>query len=316
MTLLVNRFINCNKSFPYGMLILLMVCIISLPSVAQERNEFDEPTRFAKKGFHFGLLLGAYFPNSYSASLYDGYGYDAEGNRNSFENSWMYQKIINQYGGGLGSNPDYIAEELGVPSDNWFFNESDMPQNMKYKTAINVGLNVRYSTDGKNAAIINVNASILKAAGNFTITTTPSGGSSQINNSIKTFNIAGREQRIHFQIGYQRLMGKGEGMYLLVEAGMHGTLAKFDQNEIQINNLVINLFENYYDQVGNYTYFTGSKEVGFGFGAFWGLGLHIQTTGPWNLQLLYNPLLEKVNIGYAPRLKLNHAAGLRMYYKL
>jgi hypothetical protein len=229
----------------------------------------------------------------------------------------MYQKIVYQYGGYSGAGtPDYIAEELGVQHEDWNFNESDMPSNMRYKTAFAIGFNGRYSVDGKNAVLINVNASIVKAAGNFTMTTRPPPQSTQINNSIKTFNISGEEQRLNMQLGFQRLLGKGEGMRFFVEGGLHATLAKFDKNEIQINNLVINLFQEYYDPVNGYTFFTGSKPVGLGFGAFAGIGLHIETNSKWNFQFVYNPMLEKVNIGYNPKLKLSHGVGLRAYYKL
>ena len=292
--------------------------IFSISSFAQDGDEFeDEPVRVSQKGFHAGLFIGSYFANSHSASLYDGYGFDFEGNRNSFEQSWMYRKIVEQYGGGLSTSvTDFIAEELGVPHEDWNFNESDMPGNMKYKTAFSVGFNGRYSVDEQNAVLLNVNGSILKAVGNFTITTRPLPGSTQINNSIKTFNISGGEQRLLFQVGYQHLFGKGEGIHFFMEGGLHGTLAKFDRNEIQIEGLLINLVEDYYDPVNGYTFFTGSKPVGFGLGAFAGLGLHFETNSKWNIQFVYNPLLEKVNIGYNPKLTLNNAVGLRAYYML
>ncbi|MBL0340441.1 MAG: hypothetical protein IPP71_05630 [Bacteroidetes bacterium] len=300
-------------------LIVFFILVFHSTSLfAQSPENYDEDGNLIlknRKGFATGLYLGSYFPNSYSATLYDGYGFDFDGNKNTYENSWMYEKIINQYGGGYGQ-PDYIGEALGVPPEDWNFDESDMPANMRYKTAFLIGFTGRYSVDAKNAVLINVNAAILKAVGNFTITTRPLPGSTQVNNSIKQFNISGEEQRLHFQAGYQHLFGKGETFNVFMEGGLHATLAKFDKNEIEIENLRINLFEPYYDQNGGTTFFPGAKPVSLGFGAFAGLGVNIRTTGKWMLQLLYNVTLENIKITYDPKLTLNNALGLRAYYSL
>ncbi|MFM7078752.1 MAG: hypothetical protein ACKOYC_03060, partial [Bacteroidota bacterium] len=193
--------------------------------------------------------------------------------------------------------------------------EEYMPFNMRYKTVFSVGLNTRYSRDGKNGVLFNTNASIMKAAGNFTIKTTPPPNSTQINNSFQTFEISGEEQRLQVQLGYQGVLGPEEGIQFFIEGGLHATLAKFVKNEIQINDLVIDLSQEF--QYNNGTiYFTGTRPVGLGFGAFAGVGFDVNTSGPWDLQLVYNPLLERVNIGWEPKLKLSQSVGLRAYYKL
>jgi hypothetical protein len=299
--------------------VLTGVCMLLMAqfSHAQGPENYDENGNFIQpsKGFLAGLYLGTYFANKHTASLYDGYGFDYEENRRTFEDSWMYEKIINQYGGGYGQQ-DYIAEALGVQPGEWNFDESDMPVNMRYKTAFAVGFTGRYSVDKKNAVLLNVNAAILTAVGNFTITTKPLPGSTQINNAIKTYNIRGKEQRLLFQAGYQHILGSGEGFNLFLEGGLHATLAKFDQNEIEIENLRIDLYESYYNPQNGATYYTGTKPVGLGFGAFAGLGVNIRTTSKWDLQLLYSLMLENVRIGYDQKFALNHGAGLRLYYKL
>lgn len=278
----------------------------------------DEIELYSNKGFHAGLYLGAYFANNHSASLYDGYGYDGDGNRRDFENSWMNININKIYGGGLqNGTTDLIAEALGVQHEDWKFDESDMPSNMEYKTAFSVGFNGRYSVDGNNGIVINVNAVVLKAAGNFTIVTRPPPGSTQINNSLFTGNISGEEQRLNIQAGYQGMLGKPEGMRFFIEGGLHATLAKFVNNEIQINDLIINLNRDYSDPTsGELLLFNGSQPVALGFGAFAGFGLHFETSSKWNLQIVYNPILDNVRIAYNPKLTFSQSAGIRLYYKL
>ncbi len=308
---------NLHLCYRAYLIILLLLSTLSLHAQGPERYDEDGNLILVKgkKGFATGIYIGTYFPNSNSASLYDGYGFDFDKNRNSFENSWMYQKIINQYGGGYGQ-PDYIGEALGVPPEDWNFDESDMPSNMRYKTAFLVGFSGRYSVDPKNAVLINANAAILKAAGNFTITTRPVPGSTQVNNSIKTFNISGQEQRLLLEAGYQHLFGQGDGFNFFMEGGLHATLAKFDNNEIEIENLRINLFDPYYDQNSGYNFYAGTKPVSLGFGAFAGMGVNIRTTGHWMIQLVYDLTLENVKIAYNPKLTINNAIGLRAYYSL
>ena len=58
------------------------------------------------------------------------------------------------------------------------------------------------------------------------------------------------------------------------------------------------------------------RPVGFGVGAFAGLGINVNINPKFTLQLLYTPSFEKVNIGTAPVLKLQNALGLRVYYNL
>ncbi len=313
-----NIFISCRIT---GIICLTILSLLGSysPVLAQDvgPEHYDEDGRLVvkKSGFFTGIYLGSYFANSHSASLYDGYGFDFEEKRHTFENSWLHEKIINQYGGGYGQ-PDYIGEAIGVQPGEWFFDESDMPGNIRYKTSFSVGFAGRYTVDKKNAILLNVNGSILKAAGNFTITTRPVPGSTQINNSIKTYNISGEEQRLLFEAGFQHLLGKSESFCLFVEGGLHATLAKFVKNEILIEDLKIDLYDSYYNPVTGDNYFNGAKPVGLGFGAFAGLGLNIDTQSKWALQLVYNLLLENVRIGYDQKLQPSQMIGLRAYYNL
>ena len=307
------------------LLTLLLVLVLGSGSVvfAQELGpeHYDEDGNLIaerkKTGFFTGIYVGSYFPNNSSSTLYDGYGFDYEENKNTYLNSWMYEKIVNQYGNTSDGHPDYIAEALGVQAGQWIFDESDMPTNMEYKTAFAVGLTGRYTLDRKNAILFNINGSILKATGNFTITSTVQlPGSTQINSNIVTCNISGEEQRLLFEAGYQRLFGESEALNFFVEGGLHATLAQFISNEILINQLRINLYDDYYNSNTGYTFDTGAKPVGLGFGAFAGGGLNIDTQSRWAIQLVYNLLLENIRIGYDQKITPSQMAGLRAYFYL
>ena len=284
---------------------------------SQDENIESPLEKNIKKGFRLGLYVGSYFPNQYTASIYDGYGFDIDGNKNNWDNSLMNQKINMEYGGyGFAGQPDQIALALNVdPQTGWTFNESDMPVNMRYSPSFLIGLNTIYSVDFKNAILFNINLAKLNVGGGFTITTPQQGSSTQINDRIKTFAIKGFEQRMLLQFGYQRILGDNEKANIFVEGGLHLTITKFDKNEILINNLKIDL-TSYYNQVAYSSALLVRKPIGAGLGAFAGIGTNLSFNPKFTLQILYSPTYERINIGLNPRLKLQNAIGLRAYYNI
>jgi hypothetical protein len=304
-----------------ALLILFFSCsllVLSMNGIAQDTPNDDGETPpavvYKTKGFRVGIYIGSYFANQYTASMYDGYGFDIDGNKNSWDNSLMNQKINIQYGyQGPSGQIDQIARALNVDPQQWTFGPSDMPTNMRYNPAFSVGLNCIYSVDKKNGIIMNLNAIKLNVGGNFTIVTPQQGNATQINNRIKTFSVTGVEQRALFQFGYQRILGDNEKMNLFVEAGLNATLTKFVQNYAIINGLKIDL-----TSYNNQTVFANAlpfkHPIGVGFGAFAGIGANITMSPKYTIQLLYSPTYEKVNIGLNPQLKLQNSVGLRAYY--
>lgn len=287
-----------------------------LPGSSQEESSSDETAAPApiQKGFQVGLYVGSLFANKSTASLHDGYGVDFDGNRNSFENSYMYNKIVMQYGGGIAGQPDLIAQELNVMHGDWHFEESDMPQYMRYQPSFLLGLQTRYSVDSKNIILLNLNVSRLTANGSFTITTIPQYIPGQNAQTIREFRIKGLEQRLIFQLGYQHLFGKSDRVNFLLEGGVNVTLTKLDKNLIQINSLTIDLTSYYFIQ--GYPAYSVVRRVGAGFGAFTGLGVNFNASEKAIIQLVYNPTYEGINVGSNTQLRWQHSVGLRAYYKL
>ncbi len=267
------------------------------------------------KGFQTGLFLGSLFANKYTANLYDGYGYDNNGVKNDFLNSFMYQKIIMEYGGGNGQT-DQIAQQLNVNPGDWAFDKTDMPINMKYNPSFVIGLQGRWQNSKKTGVLLNINAAKLSLNGNFTIQIlTPPIGPVQPNfQNIQIFSIRGAEQRIDIQAGLQRILGEDEIFGVIIEGGPLLNMVKFTSNKIIINNLNIDLMT-FYDQYG-YQFYKAKNLTGVDFGAFAGIGVNINTNANWKLQAIYNPSYEKIDIGENPKPKLQHALGIRVYYDM
>ena len=102
---------------------------------------------------------------------------------------------------------------------------------------------------------------------------------------------------------------------------MNVTITKFDKNYILINNITTPTSLNIdltasYSSINGYGAYVTKKPIGAGLGAFAGLGVNLDMSTKWTIQLGYNPTLDRINIGDNPRLKLQNAVGLKAYYKL
>src|ERR1035437_3430648 len=295
---------------------LMLLLLFSIKSIAQTDDDEKRPKDYkSRKGFHAGIYVGSYFANKSTASNYDGYGYDVNGIKDDFANSFMNMRINFDYGG-LNGQPDQIAQALNVNHGDWGFDQTDMPIKMKYNPAIVVGIHTMYGFTQKDALIFNATGTKLTVNGDFSITlnTTPVGPTQPGYQNIKACAITGGEQRVMFQMGYRRILGDDDLFNFFIEGGAELTMAKLIRNQITINNLQIDLTSYY-----SYPAYFGFREKhlsGLGLGAFGGFGLNLTANRKCNIQLVYNPSYEKINIGMDPSRKLQHAIGLRVYYNI
>ena len=307
-------------------IVLLVLLMSTIKTFAQYESEDDpnDPANFKRhKGFYVGVFLGGYVPNKYTAASYNGYGFDLDGNKNSFVDSWMYQKIHIQYGGEgtLSTQPDQIAVALGVdpgatsPKE-WSFDQSDMPDHMKYAAGFLLGINGYYAINKKNGVLLNINFVKLNVTGSFTMGRRKKNSSSTATDSVLTFGIVGSEQRILFQLGYQLMLTNSQKTNFFVEAGVNVNSTHFLKNDIEINNLAINLVDNSNQiQYPTNTYYIRRPNK-MGLGVFAGFGVDLVVGKRYTAQIVYDAAYDKINIGPDPKLKLQHAVGVRLYYRL
>lgn len=302
----------------------LGLLIAGLPVQAQDDWSESDSTAAAKphKGFHAGLFIGAFQANGQTAYIYDGYGFDENGQRNSFSNSILYNQIVNVYGNG---NNDLIAQLLNVNHTDWHFTQNDMPFNLRYTTTYLVGFNTRYQFKKRQHIAININGTKLAVNGKFSITTNSNSGGFQTPGSasrVNQFTIVGAEQRLMFQFGYQRILGKNEKVNFVVEGGFNIIMSKAQKNQALLysdsyngaNNIAIDLMGVY--NTPPYNYYSAKYLIGVGIGAFAGVGLNFNLNPRYSVQLIYNPSYDRIALGYSPEFKLQHACGLRVYYNL
>lgn len=306
-------------------LLQIIFCFLALDFQAQDaetnyEDSIHQPS--IQKGFHAGLYVGAFWANKNTAYLYDGYGFDENGQRNTFANSILYNQIVNVYGGGYGG-ADLIAQLLNVAHTDWHFSETDMPINLKYTTTYLVGLNTRYQIHKKASITLNINATKLIVNGKFTISSASTSNGFQNQAKLNQFTITGAEQRLMFQLGYQRIIGNHDKLNLMVEGGLNIILSKAQKNQAFLNssnpnnsqnNISIDLMSVY--NRAPYNYYSAKYLIGAGIGVFAGIGLHLTINPKYTVQLLYSPSFDRISLGYNPTFKLQHGFGLRIYYNM
>ena len=301
-------------------LIPFLVLFVLFSNVCLAQDDDAEKPEFVRKdkGFHIGVYVGAYFANKYTASLYDGYGYDYTFTKNDFAHSWINIKINQQYGAGgaFAGQTDQIANALGVQHGQWYFDESCMPKpgSLKYNVSPLVGIQTRYCFDNFSSIIANVSGTKLTVSGAFQLVVNNPSAQSTVPGAVnyKTFSLVGGEQRMLIQVGYQRIVGNDSKLNFLWEVGPIITLAKFEKNLININGLVIPLTT--FTDPYNINSYNARNLTGIGFGAFAGLGVNISINPKWTVQFVYNPSYENIKLGPVQGLKLQNAVGFRGYY--
>lgn len=299
----------------------LLLCNISFAQENDSLIEDETSVKQKQKSFHAGVYVGSYWANKSSASLFDGYGFDEFGVRNTFANSLLYNQIVNVYGGGY-NGVDLIAQLLNVDHKDWYFNEQDMPTNLRYTTTFLVGLNTRFQVDKKTNITFNINASKLIVNGKFTISSTTTSNGFQSQPIQNQFTITGGEQRLMMQLGYQKIIGNNKKLNFMLEGGLNVIFSKAQKNIAYLtsssfngaNNITIDLMSIYNQQP--YNTYSPKYLIGAGIGAFGGIGLHLTINPKYTVQLLYSPSYDRISIGYNPKFRMQNGFGLRFYYNL
>jgi hypothetical protein len=313
--------LSLNKLQQLFLISLLLLCNISFAQENDSLIEDETSVKQKQKSFHAGVYVGSYWANKSSASLFDGYGFDEFGVRNTFANSLLYNQIVNVYGGGY-NGVDLIAQLLNVDHKDWYFNEQDMPTNLRYTTTFLVGLNTRFQVDKKTNITFNINASKLIVNGKFTISSTTTSNGFQSQPIQNQFTITGGEQRLMMQLGYQKIIGNNKKLNFMLEGGLNVIFSKAQKNIAYLtsssfngaNNITIDLMSIYNQQP--YNTYSPKYLIGAGIGAFGGIGLHLTINPKYTVQLLYSPSYDRISIGYNPKFRMQNGFGLRFYYNL
>ena len=231
-------------------------------------EEEDEEPEEERKGFSFGLNLGAYFSSAETANIYNGDGGMLPVNQASNLNWYSIEDRI-------GVNSLFIND---IQAINTYYNstgyallQDSYPYNMRYMPAFSVGVQVKYNFNRYLALVANLNAMRLKAAGQFTMQFfgTPQPLNAQAD--IRLFTIAADEQRFQVNLGFRQgwMMGDFSNFYFQFGGCMLGT--KWQDNYIYVAERKISLITN--APVFGQTPVTAQPTAAIGFGGYGSAGV-------------------------------------------
>ncbi len=209
------------------------------------------------RGFIFGLNLGMIFPNKYTANFYNG----SEKNPNKIS-----RIVFNQY------YKTQIVEEIGHQYDS---SSIDLPEDMSYGIAMNVGFFARYSISERSGFFLQFNYHKLQTNGIFLINWKLDYPTNK--ESYTTCYILGQEERHNIDLGYIHEYPLSSLMNLYIETGLNLTNTVVLNNLIQIDRLEYDIKFDGDHPLGpystNYTY--DFRQGGISFGAFFGAGVRM-----------------------------------------
>lgn len=230
--------------------------------IYEEEEEQEDTIR----GLSFGLNLGAYFANAATANVYNGSGMFNDYINEAAQVRWY--SIPDRIGmnGPFAMSPD-VREILNYYNAlTYEFPQDYAPTNMRYNPAMYVGLNLKWNFNRYAAILMNVNATRLKAVGQFTMQFPPSSQMMQNNIGPTLLSIAGEEQRFNINLGYRQgwMMGDYSNFFIQVGGSMLGT--QWMRNYVLVADRQFDLITSNF--VAGQDPMTAQANTGVGFGAY------------------------------------------------
>jgi hypothetical protein len=286
---------------------LAVICsmLVGYQSSAQVYNwaddeESEEPLRLDELGgLVVGLNLGFYQANPNTASIYGGYGFDRDGARLNFGQSWLNQAIQ--------GNPEFrrrTSDAVGLADGEWIFDESDMPAEMRFRPSFMWGGHFRYLFNPDFGVFVEVNGTNPVTVGEFTIQTPALNPIGQVG-SLQRFQIRGEEQRLIFTLGASKVLGRKErerqgkstSILPIVDFGLNSTFSRFEENLINLGDLVGPVDLTVFFQQQGIAIDEARILTGVGIGGFASGGIQIHLGGDIMIDVLYRASLEQVRLG-------------------
>lgn len=270
-----------NKSFISSLAIGALL-IMSFQSFAQKSKKSNEPAF----RFEYGLSLGGYFANPSTASYYDGSG------TTYTENS--VERTINQ-----NYNYQRIRDVLGAD-----FELYELPANMKYSPALNIGFFGAFNLTNKTGIIAECNYARLKTDDAFTLKLDLYSGTSEP--VLEMGKITGTEERIDIRLGISHVFRKADKyIHPFVEAGGNLMDLKVVNNRVYVQTVEMSIISprNQYYQVRDY---------GIGFGAYGSAGLAFDVNENFAFRIGGSVNYLKVNLGENTLMKPQYTLFMRI----
>lgn len=286
---------NLLKQLLYVSFLLLL----ATDATAQSAPKFSQAERnwseYDLTGWRFGINIGMYFANNYSAQYYSGEPFNLNNIDYVLDNYYWYQEIQQELNSNKVYNTfDYLPptaftssweawkRQYGVldandvpagqsPDETWWVY---YPLEMKYNVTVSPGFYAKYNFNNTTGVFIQTNYVELKTSGAFqlvidTVTYTSEPG-------FRTGYLIGKERRSSIDVGISKFYRTGKYTSIFIETGLHMNSTKVLESRIKIGQREYTLVNEYGS--GGYvpnsnSYAYDIYQGGIGFGIFLNGGL-------------------------------------------
>lgn len=274
------------------------------------------------KGLYVGLNLGFYFANKKTARIYNGYGYQRDGQIvSTFSQTWLNQAIQGSF-----QAEDRTSEAMRAAPGEWIFAENDMPGEMTYRPSFMFGGHLRYMFNSDFGMFTEINGTFPVTVGEFTIQRTAPSSDPLQNQRLEKFQIRGEEQRMFINLGIHKVMGrkaaeeKGKVPTVLpyFDLGATVTFAKFEENLIDLGEYVVSFdrvvdITQFYTQQGQFLE-SANTLTGMGLGGFGSIGAQITLGRKFTIDIGYVANMQQIKLGEIKETGFQHQFVIKAIY--
>lgn len=294
------------------MLVVLLILLTAVSVVGQEkiasesmrdkerRAENDPWAEFEDEvdsihRWDFGINLGAYFPDKYSANFYSGIPTNVNNVMYVMSNKYWYQEIRQS----LGSSDTVFV--FGYPLD------------MHYQVAFTGGLFIRFNFNRKNGIFLEANYTQLKAVDALSLQVDPA--SHPTLPDLRLVPIQGKEARVLLNLGYQRSFPLKSKIFFFLQGGGTMCYTQVIQSIFVVEGREFNLVNVYGSQ--GYTPNNNSQaykisQNAFGFGTYLGGGAGIPLNDLFGIEPGFSFQYYPTNLEGYPQWKPSFSVYLRI----
>lgn len=261
------------------------------PKKIKQKEKTEEENPFPR--FEFGINFGTYLPNKYSANYYNGSDRNVNSINYILKNYYWYQQVRQEF------NADSVVLR-------------EFPRDMHYSVTLMGGLFFRYNITRNNGIFLQINYSQLKTDDAFTVELNPQHYAFP---DLRVCGIHGREERVNFDLGYQRKFPVYKNkMNLFFQGGANMNYSKVLKAYINFTDKEYSIINLYGSQ--KYIPGTNMQEVqnyqgGFGYGIIAGGGIGFTFTPQLGLELGGYVNYIKVNLERYDKFKPSEGIYLR-----
>ncbi len=269
----------------------LLVAVFSFNKMMAENPDaviysygFEKQNKIPTLNLTYGINLGAYFANRSTANYYNGSGeHSVDEALNRYYNR---DKLI--------ANIDEIIQDFEI---------GELPQNMHYSPAAQVGFFAGLTFNSALAIIGEFNYTKLNLADRFTIFTDKFTSTSEPYRLLS--DIYGSEERIELRLGFQFTRYSKSYIHPFIESGLNITDTKVIENKVLVRGMEFNIREIRVD-------YYNVRDFGMGLGIYSGIGILMQVSSQLSFRAAGAVSFSRINLGDNNRIAPQYTLYLRL----